>query len=1142
MSHKELTYEELEARLAEAEAVIEALRSEQVDAIVGEKHLALVRLKEVEEALAESGERYRRLMEISYDGIAIHREGEIVFANPALAALLGAEDPGQLLGRDVKEFVSSEYREVLEDRLRQVREQGEAPLFEERLLRLDGTAVDVEVAGVRTTYEGQPAVQVVIRDITARQWAQDALSRYAQESAERVKQLNCLYGISALVEKPDITLEEILRGVVRLIPFAWRYPEIACARLTIESQEYRTDNYRKTAWEQTADIVIRGEQAGTLQVCYLEERSESDEGPFAQEEWLLIRAIAERLGRIIARLRVEEALRESQRALTIRNQIARVFLTTTDEEMYGEVLQVVLEASESKYGVFGYIDGEGNLVCPSMTRDIWDECQIPDKDTVFPPEKWGGIWGRALTEAKSFYSNGPLHVPQGHVPVVRVVAVPIIHRGEVIGLLEVGNKETDYGEQDQELLDATAGYIAPVLQAMLDRDREERERRRAQQALRESEQRYRDLVENVDDVLYAIDASGELTYASPAMETMLGYAPSEVVGRSFTEFISPQDLPVVTQNFRRLLAGDSVGISEYRMVSKSGEMRWMRVSSRPVFANHHIVGVRGVLSDVTEWKQTERALQESERRYRQLVQALQEGIWAIDQDGHTTFVNPRMAEMLGYTEDEMIGADLFSFMEEESVKIAKRLLQRRAIGIKEQHDFEFLCKDGTTFYASLETTPITSAEGHYIGAIAAVADITKRRKAEEELRAAKDAAERARHEEEERRQEAERRRQIAESLADVMTVLNSNRSLEEVLDYIAMQTAELLGNQAVGIYRLEEDGKLAIRAARGLLVAYATGREIPVGQAALRRAMASREPVPIPDLAHRLDRGGTAIRQAERTTLAQTWADIYQALLAVPIIVGDELYGGVALYYSEPREFPEEEIELATVFGDQVALAIENARLRDQVGEAAAVAERERLARDLHDAVTQTLFSATLIAEALPRVWERSPDRARDGLQELRSLTKGALAEMRTLLLELRPAALTEKPLGDLLGQLAEAMAGRSRVPIKLTVEGDSLLPEELQVAMYRIAQEALNNVAKHADASEASVSLLCEPGRVTLRIRDDGCGFDPADTLPEQLGIAIMQERADSIGARMEVTSQLARGTEVAVDWQEAGRRQAHD
>jgi len=218
-----------------------------------------------------------------------------------------------------------------------------------------------------------------------------------------------------------------------------------------------------------------------------------------------------------------------------------------------------------------------------------------------------------------------------------------------------------------------------------------------------------------------------------------------------------------------------------------------------------------------------------------------------------------------------------------------------------------------------------------------------------------------------------------------------------------------------------------------------------------------------------------------------------------------------------------------------MAAGEENARLRDQVREAAAIEERERLARDLHDAVTQTLFSASLIAEALPRVWERHPDRAREGLKELRSLTQGALAEMRTLLLELRPAGLTEKALGEVLGHLTQAMTGRSRVPISLTVEGDSHLPDELQIALYRIAQEALNNIVRHAEANQVSVWLHCEPERLRLRIRDDGRGFDPEDTLPDQLGMGIMRERAKSVGATLKITSQPGQGTEVAVDWQEA-------
>ena len=110
--------------------------------------------------------------------------------------------------------------------------------------------------------------------------------------------------------------------------------------------------------------------------------------------------------------RVKEALQEKERELSIRNWISHLFLTSPDDEMYGEVLQVVLEAMRSKYGVFGYINNDGALVCPSMTRDIWDQCQIPNKEIVFTRETWGGIWGKSLIDKKALYSNEPFSVPR----------------------------------------------------------------------------------------------------------------------------------------------------------------------------------------------------------------------------------------------------------------------------------------------------------------------------------------------------------------------------------------------------------------------------------------------------------------------------------------------------------------------------------------------------------------------------------------------------------------------------------------------------------------------------------------------------------------------------------------------------------
>ena len=173
-------------------------------------------------------------------------------------------------------------------------------------------------------------------------------------------------------------------------------------------------------------------------------------------------------------------------------------------------------------------------------------------------------------------------------------------------------------------------------------------------------------------------------------------------------------------------------------------------------------------------------------------------------------------------------------------------------------------------------------------------------------------------------------------------------------------------------------------------------------------------------------------------------------------------------------------------------MAIENARLYEQAQQAAVLEERQRLARELHDAVTQTLFSVSLIAEVLRRLWQRNRDEGQRRLDELRQLTRGAQAEMRILLMELRPTALTEAKLDKLLRHLSEAFIGRTRTPVALKVEGHYPLPPQVQVGLYRITQEALNNVVKHAKASQAVVTLGYRPQQVELHIKHDGCGFGP--------------------------------------------------
>jgi nitrate/nitrite-specific signal transduction histidine kinase len=263
----------------------------------------------------------------------------------------------------------------------------------------------------------------------------------------------------------------------------------------------------------------------------------------------------------------------------------------------------------------------------------------------------------------------------------------------------------------------------------------------------------------------------------------------------------------------------------------------------------------------------------------------------------------------------------------------------------------------------------------------------------------------------------------------------------------------------------------------------------------------------------------------------------FHSLVSVPLSTKGNILGLFLLAKREPGRLSPEELSLLNSVGQQIGVAMENAHLYEQAEQTAVAGERNRLARELHDAVTQTLFSANLIADVLPRIWKRDPQEGMQNLEELRQLTRGALAEMRTMLLEMRPEALERSDIKSLLTQLADAFIGRVRVPVSLIIQGDCALANDVKIAFYRVAQEALNNIAKHSGARQVDVRLECQPGQLRLLIKDDGLGFDPAAITLDHLGIAIMRERANSIGASLQIESQLGQGTTVALDWNAEGR-----
>ena len=196
----------------------------------------------------------------------------------------------------------------------------------------------------------------------------------------------------------------------------------------------------------------------------------------------------------------------------------------------------------------------------------------------------------------------------------------------------------------------------------------------------------------------------------------------------------------------------------------------------------------------------------------------------------------------------------------------------------------------------------------------------------------------------------------------------------------------------------------------------------------------------------------------------------------VPLAVRGRIIGGVGVADPRKNYFTAHDADMALRVANQAAIAMINAELYGHAQELAVLEERQRLARNLHDAVNQSLFSAGLIAEVLPRLWDRDQDEARDALEDLRRLTRGAQAEMRALLAELRPSTLTDADLGDLLRLLGNAHSGRTNIPVTVTIKENITLPAQVQVAFYRVCQEALFNVAKHTNATQVVINL--EEGR----------------------------------------------------------------
>ncbi len=386
----------------------------------------------------------------------------------------------------------------------------------------------------------------------------------------------------------------------------------------------------------------------------------------------------------------------------------------------------------------------------------------------------------------------------------------------------------------------------------------------------------------------------------------------------------------------------------------------------------------------------------------------------------------------------------------------------------------------------------------------------------------------------ERTREIEHGREQLEALYAADEALYRNLFLDQVLNALVESAVNLLHADKGSLLVIDKtQNRLIPQVAYGFLPETIQRLALPLGEGIAGLVAQTGEPILVED-----------VTKDPRVSRSITDAEGICSFMQVPIRVGGEIFGTFSADFLAPRTFEEDELRLLMSLAQRAAQAIQNAQLYERTQEQAVIEERNRLARELHDAVTQTLFSASLIAEALPTAFDTDLEEGRALLSELRQLNRGALAEMRTLLMELRPSALAEAELPDLLHQLGEAASGREGVPVLVKTDLEFDLPVDVHIAFYRIAQEALNNALKHARAHQIQIILdhnhsavappdLSINGCTRLIVCDDGRGFDKDQIPADHLGLKIMQERAQSVSAQLTIQTQRGKGTEVAVLWE---------
>jgi PAS domain S-box-containing protein len=493
---------------------------------------------------------------------------------------------------------------------------------------------------------------------------------------QRIKQLDCLYGLSRLAVQPQISLDQIFQETTGLIRSAYRYPDITCIRVTFNGIQYKTDNFQKTEHSQWGDILVRGEKAGSIEVYRFEERREDKEGSFLKEEGALLGAVCEKLGRIAELKQATDKL-----------QIFRNLIEQSNEYIF------VLEPN------WGRFLDVNERACESLGYSRKELLEMSFKDIEEFPE--GFSWQQQIEELKL--------------------------KGDIIiqGRHKCKDGRRFFAETGLKLVkEEKEDYIIAIA-------RDITERKQAEEALRKSEARYKALFTGAPDGMLVADLqTKQFRYANPAICRMFGYTEEEFLRIGVADIHPKEYLDHVLAEFETQSRGEKLLSPDLPCLRKDGTLFYANISGIAMVLDGRKCNV-GFFTDVTERKQMEEKLRASEHKYKTLLENLPQKIFYKDKNSVYVSCNENYASDIEIKPEEIAGKTDYDFYPEDLAKKYRADDKRIMESGKSEDIEEKYIQDGQETVVYTVKTPVGDEQGNVIGILGIFWDIMERKRAEQ---------------------------------------------------------------------------------------------------------------------------------------------------------------------------------------------------------------------------------------------------------------------------------------------------------------------------------------------------------------------------------------------------------------------------